>query len=479
SIVSTPTPGYGNTGKPAPIVSTPTPGYGNTEDSSEEVEDGGYRGGGDDEDKSDEDEEEEGYGGNAEDKSKDGDGGYGGGDGAAGGKTGDGGYGGKEGADGKTEEGAGGYGGDEAGGDIDDAVCTGDCSKTKLPLKFQSRCGRRNLYGLGVRVQNYKDGESQFGEWPHICAILKVQTTSSGYGVFEEVKVFAGGASLIAPGVVLTAAHKVKDFVKEPGQLIVRCGEWDTQTNSEPLPHQDRKVKEVVLHPEFNIKNLANTASLLFLEQDFILAEHIDTICLPDIGEEFVDESECFVKGWGKDKWTDGEYQVVLKEVSLPMVERQECLSSLKKTRLGRNFRLDQSFLCAGGEVGQDACKGDGGGPLVCPMKSNPDRFVQVGIVAWGIGCGDAIPGVYTSVEHIGCWIDYTLKCKLGDNYQLRYGTECTPWLQGKQNNPKSATAYKCTVQWTDRERSVDDYLSGGGEAGQSLPEKIQIPAGY
>ena len=29
-IVSTPTPGYGNTGKLAPIVSTPTPGYGNT-----------------------------------------------------------------------------------------------------------------------------------------------------------------------------------------------------------------------------------------------------------------------------------------------------------------------------------------------------------------------------------------------------------------------------------------------------------------
>ena len=46
--------------------------------------------------------------------------------------------------------------------------------------------------------------------------------------------------------------------------------------------------------------------------------------------------------------------------------------------------------------------------------------LLKVGIVAWGIGCGDAIPGVYTSVEHIGCWIDYTLKCKLGDNYQLR-----------------------------------------------------------
>ena len=33
-------------------------------------------------------------------------------------------------------------------------------------------------------------------------------------------------------------------YRKEPGQLIVRCGEWDTQTNSEPLPHQDRKVHD-------------------------------------------------------------------------------------------------------------------------------------------------------------------------------------------------------------------------------------------
>lgn len=33
---------------------------------------------------------------------------------------------------------------------------------------------------------------------------------------------------------------------------VVRCGEWDTQTKSEPLPHQDRGVAAIEFHPEFN-----------------------------------------------------------------------------------------------------------------------------------------------------------------------------------------------------------------------------------
>ncbi len=30
------------------------------------------------------------------------------------------------------------------------------------------------------------------------------------------------------------------------------------------------------------------------------------------------------------------------------------------------------------------------------------------------------IPSVYTSVGHLACWIDYVLKCTLGDGYDLR-----------------------------------------------------------
>ena len=56
---------------------------------------------------------------------------------------------------------------------------------------------------------------------------------------------------------------------------------------------------------------------------------------------------------------------------------------------------------------------GDGGGPLVCPQANylnGEERYVQVGIVAWGVGCGDAIPGVYANVSQALCFIDWATR---------------------------------------------------------------------
>ena len=79
----------------------------------------------------------------------------------------------------------------------------------------------------------------------------------------------------------------------------------------------------------------------------------------------------CFATGWGKDKFaSDSEYQVVLRDVEMDIVDSQTCEEKLQGTRLGPEFTLDKSFNCAGGEGGVDTCTGDGGGPLVCTGKS-------------------------------------------------------------------------------------------------------------
>ena len=65
------------------------------------------------------------------------------------------------------------------------------------------KCGTHNANGLDIRVTKPSDREfaTQFGEWPHACLLYKLNSLNN----YE----FVGGASLIAPGVVLTAAHKI------------------------------------------------------------------------------------------------------------------------------------------------------------------------------------------------------------------------------------------------------------------------------
>merc|ERR1712013_701712 len=68
-----------------------------------------------------------------------------------------------------------------------------------------------------------------------------------------------------------------------------------------------------------------------------------------------------------------GQYQVVLKEIDLPVGSNYECQDKLRSTRLGQKYKLHDSFICAGGVNGKDTCKGDGGSPLVCPSKYDPN----------------------------------------------------------------------------------------------------------
>ena len=82
-------------------------------------------------------------------------------------------------------------------------LCTNVDNGPEPPIKRS--CGLRNQK-VGARIHKRWTEEASFGEWPHMCLILR--RVKNPVTEKEEVYYHAG-ASLIAPNIVLTAAHKV------------------------------------------------------------------------------------------------------------------------------------------------------------------------------------------------------------------------------------------------------------------------------
>lgn len=251
------------------------------------------------------------------------------------------------------------------------------------------------------------NGEAQFGEFPWMVSIM---VRAHEYDLFEN----NGGGALVAPNMVLTAAHKVQEH--DESNIVIRAGEWDTHTLRECLEHVDAGVHTKYIHPKFNGHTGIYNVALLKLEVPINRAEHIGTICLPRDDESFL-HARCLTMGWGKENANSEIYPHILKKIELPYMTNQRCQERLRETQLGRNFKLHHTLLCAGGEEGKDACVGDGGAPLVCPLQGFRDRYQLVGMVNWGLGCGKRdVPGVYTNVQSLLPWI----KDILNRNYVSR-----------------------------------------------------------
>lgn len=257
--------------------------------------------------------------------------------------------------------------------------------------------GNENILKVDPQTIN-----AEFGEWPHVCAVLRKETLGSKDG--EPLLIYQCGSSLLDEGVLLTGAHCVHKY--KPSDLVIRCGEYNTQIE-DTHPFQEKEVDTIQIHPEFESETHKYNFAILFMKEEFELADHISPICLPPPCVEYP-EQNCVANGWGKDKFgSDGRFSTILKEVAYPVVDNKQCEAALRKTRLGEFFELHDTFMCAGGIKGVDTCKGDGGSPLSCRILGT-DRWLQAGIVSWGIGCGeDGIPAVYARVNRVSCWIDY------------------------------------------------------------------------
>ncbi|XP_031335735.1 protein masquerade-like isoform X1 [Photinus pyralis] len=260
-------------------------------------------------------------------------------------------------------------------------------STTRPPVYSKYVCGVKGT-SRNARVVGGEDGDQ--AEWCWQVALI------------NSLNQYLCGAALIGTQWVLTAAHCVTNIVRSGDAIYVRVGDHDLTKKYGSPGAQTLRVATTYIHHNHNSQTLDNDIALLKLHGQAELKEGVCLVCLPARGVNHAAGKRCTVTGYGY-MGEAGPIPLRVREAEIPIVSDAECLRKVNAVT-EKIFILPASSFCAGGEEGNDACQGDGGGPLVC----QDDGFYELaGLVSWGFGCGRLdVPGVYVKVSSFIGWIN-------------------------------------------------------------------------
>ncbi len=238
--------------------------------------------------------------------------------------------------------------------------------------------------------------EADFQSFPWVVSISSSQAPDAYSG-------HRCGGTLIAKEWVLTSAHCVFDGTNlvDPGILRVLAGQGDLSG----IPGQFAQIAEVLPHPEFNLETGDFDIALIRLASELEYERAIITFQDPLILAEA--NTPVTVIGWGSTESSTEQatFPSTLRKAELQLTDRTLCQEDLR-LRTGKDYDITERMLCANSPTfTMDACLGDSGGPLLYWQPSLA-KWVQIGIVSWGIGCAvNGQPGVYTDLYPLKAWI--------------------------------------------------------------------------
>ena len=242
---------------------------------------------------------------------------------------------------------------------------------------------------------------ASIGNSPWQVALL--EPAPSGRRSKPTNRYFCSG-SLLAPDVVVTAAHCVTGFTKSQRTRIevVAGRTWLNQTGTGEVA----RVKRVLfaLRPDgsrrFREASGSATWDVALIELDREMSAPV--IRLAGSSETAVWSTGRRVKasGWGITSWRSGQVSNRLRIATQVILPDSVC-----RADNGRFYKTG-TMVCLGGPKGHSStCSGDSGGPLVARTS---DGYRLVGLTSFGdFFCRGSIPSVDTRVsgDSIRSWV--------------------------------------------------------------------------
>ncbi|KAI9013438.1 trypsin-like cysteine/serine peptidase domain-containing protein [Hyaloraphidium curvatum] len=205
------------------------------------------------------------------------------------------------------------------------------------------------------------------------------------------------GGSLVAPGLVLSAAHCAEAF-PDPASWTVFTYRRDRTLSTAAEGGTEYAVAAIEVHPRWDSAAISNDAALFFLTNPTVLGIYPPRWIALNRDPNFpAPGSALRAVGWGT-LFSLGPKPDILQEVTLSAQANDAC-TNLLGTRVS-----NPAYLCAGAP-GRDTCQGDSGGPLLAEMPGGP---VLVGLTSYGIGCASPFwpNAVYARVSAVVEWVD-------------------------------------------------------------------------
>jgi len=217
--------------------------------------------------------------------------------------------------------------------------------------------------------------------------------------------------SLIAPQVILTAAHCADGTFAKQIRVVVGRPDFAVDGDGEEI-----NVQRSVVHPMYTTvldKAPNYDFALLYLERPVNNTnDHIKFLQLNQYTNVPVPGDILTVLGHGftiVDKFSLSQQ---LKELNTFAISNKECKNNtINSTGWAYEDLVTDQMVCAedspNDNIEEDSCSGDSGGPLV--MKGNDPNGaddIEVGVVSWGYKCAqEGYPGVYSRVSEAYDWL--------------------------------------------------------------------------